>query len=119
MSSDTEPKPTSTPSAAFLIVIRQIFPLDRETVKVGRGLENQLVIDDPSVSRQHVNIHTSSGEVVIQDLDSSGGTYVNGKQVTQELLRSGDIISLAGVTMLYVEDHPQPMDTSRLRFLQR
>lgn len=102
---------------AFLIVIRQVFPLDQEMISVGRGLDNTLVIDDPSVSRSHVQITATPEGFRVQDLGSTGGTYVNGRQVDQRHLHSGDILSLAGVSILFVEDTPKPLDTSQLRNL--
>ena len=103
---------------AFLIVIRQIYPLDKDKIRVGRGLDNQLMIDEPSVSRDHMQVVSTEGGFQVQDLGSSGGTFVNGEKIDQRPLISGDIISLAGVTMLFIEDSPMPLDTSRLRQLQ-
>jgi pSer/pThr/pTyr-binding forkhead associated (FHA) protein len=103
---------------AFLIVIRQIHPLAEGKIRVGRGLDNQLTIDDPSVSRDHMQVVSTEGGFLIQDLGSTGGTFVNGEKIDRRPLISGDIISLAGVTMLFIEDSPMPLDTSRLRRLQ-
>jgi hypothetical protein len=96
----------SLPANAFLIVNSQVFPLDQEVINIGRSLENHLVIDDPSVSRAHAQLIAIKGHFMLFDQNSTGGTYVNGNRVSRSVLNSGDIISLAAVSMLYVEDSP-------------
>lgn len=48
-------------------------------LKIGRSHENDIVIDDPSVSRQHASIWINDSEYSLQDNGSSNGTYINGK----------------------------------------
>jgi pSer/pThr/pTyr-binding forkhead associated (FHA) protein len=62
------------------------------------------VIDDARISRTHAQLRVSRGQYVIFDLDSSGGTWVNGKQVRQQVLRPGDVVSLAGVPLVYGQE---------------
>ncbi|RME91446.1 MAG: DUF2662 domain-containing protein [Anaerolineae bacterium] len=101
------------PENAFLIVEgTRIFPLERPVVNIGRRLDNHLVIDDPRVSRSHAQLRAIRGRFVIFDLDSTGGTFVNGQRVSQTILYPGDVISLAGVPLIYGQDNPPPhMDT--------
>jgi pSer/pThr/pTyr-binding forkhead associated (FHA) protein len=73
-------------------------------VNIGRRLENNLVIDDPRVSRNHALLRANNGRYMLCDLNSSGGTYVNGLRITQQALRPGDVISLAGVSIIYGEE---------------
>lgn len=96
-----------TPSGAFLIVHSQVIPLEKAEITLGRGPDNDLVINDPGVSRHHARLVARGGNFQIDDLDSLSGTYVNGAQVRQGKVSSGDIISLAGVSMLYVENQPK------------
>ncbi len=103
--SEAKSKPAIPPNA-FLIVNSQVFPLDREVINIGRSLENHLVIDDASVSRAHAQLIAIKGHFMVFDQNSTGGTFVNGKRTTRTVLNSGDIISLAAVSMLYVEDSP-------------
>jgi hypothetical protein len=91
--------------SAFLIVNgSEIFPLSGKVVNIGRNLENHLVILDLSVSRFHAQLRTIRNHYVIFDLDSTGGTFVNEKRVTQCILHPGDVISLAGVLLIYGQD---------------
>ncbi len=78
------------------------FPLDSNFVTIGRGLNNDLVLEDPRISRQHAQVRFKSRRFLIADQGSTNGTYVNGTPVTTEqVLRSGDIVSLGGLEMLF------------------
>jgi hypothetical protein len=100
---DTEPAPT--PGNAFLIVNgTEVFPLQDSVINIGRRADNQLVIDDPRVSREHAQLRAVKGHYVIFDLNSTGGTFVNDTPVTQSVLFPGDVISLAGVPMVFGQD---------------
>ncbi|MFN3309189.1 MAG: FHA domain-containing protein, partial [Anaerolineales bacterium] len=93
------------PQNAFLIVNGvRIFPLDQAVVNIGRHPDNHLVLDDPRVSRQHAQLRAVRGHYLIFDLGSAGGTLVNNLRVRQATLSSGDVISLAGVPLVYGED---------------
>lgn len=90
---------------AYLIVPGgELFPLEKSVVNIGRMKDNHLVLDDPRVSRHHVQIRRSPEGFVLFDLNSTGGTMVNHLPVHQWVLRPGDVISLAGVTLVYGED---------------
>jgi len=93
------------PEYAFLIMNGvQIFPLTQQVVNLGRRIDNHVVIEDLRVSRVHAQIRAIKGRYVIFDLDSSGGTFVNGVRLTQATLYPGDVISLAGVDIVYGQD---------------
>lgn len=96
---------SNIPSNAFLIVNgTNIYPLDQTVINIGRRLDNDLVIDDRRVSRVHAQLRAIRGKYIISDLGSTDGTRVNGKRVTQQALRSKDVISLAGVPLVYSQD---------------
>jgi len=78
--------------------------LERPVINIGRRNTNHIVIEDARVSRNHSQIRLRFGHYVIYDLGSTGGTFVNGHRITECILRHGDVISLAGVTLVYVED---------------
>jgi len=109
---------TSSPVAplgAFLIVDGvQVFPLEAVVVNVGRREDNHLVVDDPRVSRLHAQLRIVRGQFVIFDLDSTGGTFVNGQRIHQYTLRAGDVISLAGVPLVFGQEIPEPGDTQEV-----
>lgn len=95
------------PENAFLIVEGvKIYPLKETVVNVGRRLENHLVIDDPRISRNHAQLRAINGRYVLFDLNSTGGTFVNGQRTSQTVLYPGDVISLAGVALIFGQDNP-------------
>lgn len=93
------------PEYAFLIINgSQIFPLTEQVVNLGRRVDNHVVIDNPGVSRVHAQLRAIKGHYVIFDLESMGGTFVNGVRLNQATLHPGDVISLAGVNIVYGQD---------------
>ena len=96
---------TVIPSNTFLIMEgTKAMPLDQSPITIGRSHENLIVLDDPRVSRKHLEIRVIREHFVLFDLNSSGGTFVNGQRVNQGILYSGDVISLAGVNLVFMQD---------------
>lgn len=97
------------PDNAFLIIDgRKVLPLTETVVNIGRRLENSIVLDDPRISRTHSQLRAIKGRYVIFDLNSTGGTFVNGQRIQQTVLYPGDVVSLAGVTLVFGQDNPPP-----------
>lgn len=95
------------PANAFLILGgTQIIPLNKSVINIGRRLDNQVVIDDPRVSRAHAQLRIVRNRFVLFDLNSTGGTFVNNERTNQSVLYPGDVISLAGVTLIFGQDLP-------------
>jgi hypothetical protein len=93
------------PANAFLIVNgTETYPLRLPVFNIGRRLDNHLVLDDPRVSRSHAQLRAIKGRYVLFDLNSTGGTVVNGRRISQAVLNPGDVISLAGVPLIYGQD---------------
>ncbi len=74
-------------------------------VTIGRDSDNDLPIDDAKLSRHHCRITRGPEGILIEDLGSSNGTYVNGGRATREALRAGDSV-LIGMTSLNIEWDP-------------
>lgn len=87
---------------AFLIVDgTRVFSLDKPVLNIGRRSDNDLIIEDQRVSRLHAQLRWIRGQYILFDLESVGGTFVNNMQIKQLALRSGDVISLAGVPLVF------------------
>jgi len=92
---------------AYLIIGgERTFDLQEAIVRLGRALDNDLIIEDRRVSRHHAQLRRRYGRYILQDLGSSGGTTVNGFPVREIVLRPGDLISLSGVELIYAEEEP-------------
>jgi len=61
------------------------FVLNDKTAGIGRGPENQVCLDEPSVSRKHANIYRFNGQYFIEDLHSKNGTWVDGNAIKSSL----------------------------------
>jgi hypothetical protein len=110
MTEDLEGKPEIIPPNAFLIISgSQVFQLAQAVINIGRRVDNNLVIDDPSVSRLHAQLRAIDGNFVLFDLGSTGGSFVNSQRVNSCVLYPGDVISLAGVQLVYGQDSPRPL----------
>jgi len=78
-------------------------------ISIGRALDNDMIIEDSRVSRHHAQLRLRYGRYVLYDLGSSGGTQINGYPVEECVLHSGDVVSFAGVQVIYGEDPPTPI----------
>jgi hypothetical protein len=108
------PESAAAPKDAFLIIDGVgVFDLDLPVTNIGRSKDNHLVIDDSRVSRQHAQIRVTRGNYYIFDLDSTGGTFINQRRISQSILHPGDVISLAGVTLIYGNEASQAMGDTR------
>jgi hypothetical protein len=96
------------PQSYLILDGQRHIPLNRSILALGRALDNDLVVDDARVSRHHAQLRLRNGRYVIYDTGSSGGTTVNGQPVAEHELQAGDVIGLAGYSMVYYEDNPLP-----------
>jgi hypothetical protein len=79
-----------------------MFPLRQSGVSIGRAADNDIVLQDVSVSGCHARIEQRGAMVVLTDMNSSNGTVVNGQRVQQVQLAGGETI-LLGDTHLRFE----------------
>ena len=108
-SENEEVNSNGIPEEAFLILEGfKLVPLVHVVIKIGRRFENNIIIDDPRVSRFHAELRAVNGSYELLDLNSLGGTYINGQRITKSILYSGDEISLAGFLMVYRQHDAPP-----------
>ena len=73
----------------------QTFNLTQEITNLGRGPSNEIVVNHAQVSRQHARFIRQGGSVVLEDLGSTNGTFVNGvRLMARQTLSNGDVIGL-------------------------
>jgi hypothetical protein len=82
-------------------IVFQCF-VDRERLGIGRDPANQVVIDDPSVNREHAAIVAVGNDHILEDLASASGTFVNGTRTTRRILQHGDVVELGAFSLRYL-----------------
>ncbi|MFZ5555422.1 MAG: FHA domain-containing protein [Pseudomonadota bacterium] len=80
------------------------FPLDKERVTIGRKETNDIHIDNLAVSGNHAVIVTILNDSFLEDLNSTNGTLVNGKQVQKHFLQDGDVVEIGKYKLKYVNE---------------
>lgn len=91
----------------FLIINKQIVPLTKPVTTLGRQLENDIVFHEEFLSRFHAEIVCEDGKYVLYDKNSTSGTFVNGTRIRRCVLNSGDLISLANIYVMFVDNNPK------------
>ena len=82
-------------------VVFQCF-VDQERLVVGRDSTNQIVINDPSVSREHAAIVAVGNDHILEDLASANGTFVNGTRMPRRILQHGDVVEFGAFNLRYL-----------------
>ncbi|GAB4451108.1 MAG: DUF3662 and FHA domain-containing protein [Chloroflexi bacterium OHK40] len=79
----------------------QPIPLESTAVALGRGLGNDIILEDTRVSRHHAQMRYRQRRFWLTDLGSTNGTFVNGERISETALRDGDVISLGGLELTF------------------
>ena len=80
-----------------------------EKTTVGRVDDNTFQIAEPSVSSHHCEVLLRGTEVVVRDLNSTNGTYINGEKISESPLKPGQILRLGQVEMRLETDATAPL----------
>lgn len=80
------------------------YPLDQETLTIGRKVDNDIHIDNLAVSGKHAKILTILNDSFIEDLDSTNGTYINGEKINRHALQNGEIIAIGKHELTYINE---------------
>jgi len=78
--------------------------VDRTTI--GRVEDNTFQIADPSVSSHHCEVLLRGSEVVVRDLNSTNGTYINGEKIAERVIKPGQILRLGQIELRLETDAP-------------
>lgn len=86
------------------------FVIDKDSISIGRKLNNDIHLSDRTVSGHHSVIQSSDDEIFITDTASTNGTLLNGVRITKSTLRHGDIIQIGNYQFAYhtIEDEYEP-----------
>ncbi|MDH5446027.1 MAG: FHA domain-containing protein [Gammaproteobacteria bacterium] len=84
--------------------------LKSETVTIGRGTDNDIQLLDTTVSHHHAKLMLMNETLIIEDLGSTNGTYLNGHLVKREYIKQGDIVMI-GQHLFSFEKLAEPEET--------
>jgi hypothetical protein len=99
--------PSTPPLPSITLTMRrgpkpgQRFTFTQDTIALGRRDDNDVVIDDPQISRRHASLSWEEDTFVLRDLGSANGTFLNAARITEpHALREGDAIGLGSDVVL-------------------
>lgn len=105
----------SGPSAWLVLAANagRSFPLDRDSISIGRSSDNNVVLADPHVSQYHARIRRQGPAYYLFDLGSTNGTWVNDQLFQRLLLMDGDRIRLGNTVLVFrqIEERQPGMPT--------
>ena len=91
---------------AKLVILTQGLPvtgraheLNVDRTTIGRVEDNMFQIAEPSISSHHCEVLLRGNDVVIKDLNSTNGTFINGEQITESVLKPGQTLRLGNVEL--------------------
>jgi len=85
------------------IVMREV-PLTKDRTTIGRRPYNDVVIDNLAVSGEHAVMQMAGTDVFLEDLNSTNGTFINGKSIKKQQLQNGDTIDIGKYKIKFVHD---------------
>jgi pSer/pThr/pTyr-binding forkhead associated (FHA) protein len=88
------------------------FPIESDIITIGRSKDNTIPIDNPTVSGHHCSIIRNGDRYLLRDLESTNGTRLNSKDVTESKLLPKDIVQVGSVEFLF---DSEPMETGETR----
>ena len=86
------------------VVIKEV-QLSKDRTSLGRRPYNDIVIDNLAVSGEHAVLQMSGTEFYVEDLNSTNGTYVNGKAVKKQLLQHADVVEIGKYKISFVAEN--------------
>lgn len=89
------------------VVIKEV-QLTKDRTTLGRRPYNDIVIDNLAVSGEHAVLQMSGNEVYLEDLNSTNGTYINGKAVKKQLLQNNDTVEIGKYKIKFINEAAGP-----------
>lgn len=83
------------------VVLKEVV-IQKERTTLGRRPYNDIVIDNLAVSGEHAVLLSVGEDIFIEDLNSTNGTYINGKAIKKQLLSGGDVIEIGKYRIKYI-----------------
>jgi pSer/pThr/pTyr-binding forkhead associated (FHA) protein len=94
------------------------YTMNKERYTIGRLPDNDIRIDNPAVSGHHSLIINILNDSFLEDLNSTNGTYVNGKLIKKHALQHGDIITVGHHQLRFIEEDDQQDEFEKTMVIQ-
>jgi hypothetical protein len=88
------------------------YNLSKERFTIGRLSDNDLRIDHPTVSSHHAVVINILNDSFIEDLNSTNGTYINGRLIKKHALQQGDLITVGHHQLRFIDSHLHELDAN-------
>jgi two-component system, cell cycle response regulator len=105
---NVKPAGASTELACLVLIypagpdLGRKFIIDHDAILIGRGSDSDIVVDLDSVSRRHAQIERRAAVIMVSDLGSTNGTYVNETQVSERALTDGDQVKIGNAIFKFL-----------------
>lgn len=87
----------------FLVYVGRRTPITHFPFKIGSRNDNDLIVTDPHVSREHAELFRKNGKIYLRDCGSLNGTVVNGRECAETQIVGGETVVLGKTTVLHIE----------------
>jgi len=95
------------------VVIKE-FQITKERTTLGRRPYNDIVIDNLAVSGEHAVLTAAQSDVYIEDLNSTNGTYINGKAVKKQLLSNNDVVEVGKYRIKFLAEEAEDYEKTMI-----
>ena len=95
------------------VVIKEV-QLTKDRTTLGRRPYNDIVIDNLAVSGEHAVLAMSGNEVYLEDLNSTNGTYINGKAVKKQLLSNNDVVEVGKYRIKFLAEEAEDYEKTMI-----
>ena len=92
----------------------RVCELKADKTTIGRSEDNGFQVADPSVSSHHCEVSLRGSEVMVRDLTSTNGSFINGAEIKESALKPGQILRLGQIEMRLESDTPPPPTKQQL-----
>ena len=108
--SETLLLPDETPTLSWLVALNaprrgKLYRIKKNSMTIGRAEDNDIVLDDETVSRHHARLLVEPGigypQIYVQDLASVNGVFVNGERIVRQLLHDEDRIAIGNANFAF------------------
>ena len=90
-----------------------VISIEKNRMTLGRRPYNDIMVDNLAVSGEHAAIQAIGAEFYVEDLNSTNGTYINGKKIKRQILQNGDQIELGKYALKYINEPIEAKDNAK------